>query len=58
LVPPKNHALMAKAILQLLKNPRQAQELGQRAQREAKERFSIKKHVTSIQHIYQKILDL
>jgi glycosyltransferase involved in cell wall biosynthesis len=56
LVPPKNAALMAKAIQQLLENPEQAGKLGQRAQQHAKERFSVKRHVTAVQRVYQKIL--
>ena len=56
LVPPKNAALMAKAIQQLLQNREQARMIGQRAQQVAKERFSVKHHVTAVQRIYQKIL--
>jgi len=56
LVPPQNAALMAKAIQQLLQNHEQATMIGQRAQQVAKERFSVKQHVTAVQRIYQKIL--
>lgn len=56
LVPPKNAGLMAKAIQQLLENPEQAKIIGQQAQQEAKERFSIERHVAAVQHIYQEIL--
>lgn len=56
LVPPKNAPLMAKAIQQLLQNREQARIMGQRAQQQAKERFSVEQHVTSVQCIYQKIL--
>ena len=56
LVPPKNAALMAKAIQQLLQNREQARIIGQRAQQRAKERFSVKQHVTAVQRIYHEIL--
>lgn len=56
LVPPKNAALMAKAIQQLLQNREQARMIGQRAQQDATKRFSAKQHVAAVQRIYQKIL--
>jgi len=56
LVPPRNAALMAKAIQQLLQDREQAETMGQRAQQRAQERFSIKQHVTAIQRIYQEVL--
>ena len=56
LVPPKNAALMAKAIQQLLQNREQARAIGQRAQQRSKERFSVKRHVTAVQRIYQEVL--
>lgn len=56
LVPPKNAALMAKAIVHLLQHKEQAEMIGLRAQRYAKEHFSVGKHVAAIQHIYQRIM--
>ena len=56
LVPPKNAALMAQAVQQILQNPEQAKMMGQRAQQNARERFSVKQHVTAVQHIYERIL--
>jgi glycosyltransferase involved in cell wall biosynthesis len=56
LVPPKNATLMAKAIQQLFQNRDQAEMIGQRAQQEAKRRFSVEQHVKAVQRIYQKIL--
>ncbi len=56
LVPPKNASAMAKAICQLLENQTQAKALGQSAQRQARDRFSVKQHVASVERIYQKIL--
>lgn len=56
LVPPKNATSMAKAIQQLLQNREQAQTIAQHAQQRAKERFSIKQHVTAVQQIYHRTL--
>ena len=56
LVPPKNATLMAQAIQQLLLDREQARILGQRAKQSAKERFSVKRHVSAVQYIYQQIL--
>jgi glycosyltransferase involved in cell wall biosynthesis len=58
LVPPKDVALMAKAVQQLLRNREQAEAIGQRAQQRAKECFSVKRHVTAVQCIYQQVLAL
>jgi glycosyltransferase involved in cell wall biosynthesis len=56
LVPPRNAALMAKAIQQLLRNREEAEVMGRRAQQQAKRRFSVSQHVTAVQHIYQEVL--
>lgn len=56
LVPPKNAALMARAIQQLLRNREEAEMMGRRAKQQAKRRFSVRQHVTAVQHIYQTAL--
>ncbi|MDY6876439.1 MAG: glycosyltransferase family 4 protein [Chloroflexota bacterium] len=56
LVPPRNAAVMAQAIQRLLNNREEAGLIGQRAQQDARERFSVERHVTAIQDIYQKVL--
>jgi glycosyltransferase involved in cell wall biosynthesis len=56
LVPPKDAALMARAIQQLLWNRDQAEMIGRRAQQEAQRRFSVEQHVKAVQRIYQKTL--
>ena len=58
LVPTKNAAKMAAAILWVINHPEQAARMGETAQQKAKERFSIEQHVFSIQQIYQKILNV
>ena len=49
-------AMMAQAIMQLMQNREQARIIGQRARQHAKERFSIRQHVTAVQHLYQELL--
>lgn len=56
LVPPRNAALMARAIQQLLQNREQARLIGQCAQQQARERFSITQHIAAVQRIYQQLL--
>ena len=56
LVPPRDAASMAEAILRLLVDRGQADRIGQQAQRCARERFSVDRHVTAIQQVYQRIL--
>jgi len=58
LVPTKNTAKMAAAILWVINYPEQAAHMGETAQQKAKERFSIEQHVSSVQQIYQKILNV
>lgn len=57
LVPLKTPNLMAKAILELLENPEQANRIGRQARQRARERFSTRQHVTAVQQIYHQILE-
>ena len=56
LVPPKNACLMAQAIQKLLQNPTEAYRIGQCAQQYVENHFSVERHVTAIQQIYQQAL--
>jgi glycosyltransferase involved in cell wall biosynthesis len=56
LVQPKDAHAMAYAMLRLLQNPEQAQEIGRRAQQRAEECFSLEQHVTEIERAYDSIL--
>jgi glycosyltransferase involved in cell wall biosynthesis len=47
---------MAQAMQWLLQNHEQAETIGQHGRQRAQERFTIKQHVTQIQHIYAGIL--
>ncbi len=58
LVPPKSPSTMADAIRHLLQNRERGQQMGQRAQRQAKSRFSAQQHVTTMQQIYERVLAL
>ncbi len=55
-VPPKDAAAMTEAIQYLLQNPIAAATMGQRAQQEARKRFSVEQHVSGVQHLYERIL--
>jgi glycosyltransferase involved in cell wall biosynthesis len=56
LVPPRNADAMAQAIQWLLQNREQAEIIGQHGRQRAQERFTIKRHVTQIQRIYDSVL--
>jgi glycosyltransferase involved in cell wall biosynthesis len=56
LISPKDADAMAKAIQQLLQDRKQSAAMGQRAQQKAREVFSVKQHVASVQYIYERIL--
>lgn len=56
LVPPKDAALMARAIQKLLRNRDQAEVMGRRAQQQATRRFSVEQHVAAVQRIYERAL--
>lgn len=55
LVPPKNVEKMATAIVHLLQNQKQVRSACQQAQKLVGERFSVRQHVTQVQHLYQKL---
>ena len=55
-VPPKDAAAMAGAIQFLLQNPTQARAMGERAQQEARRRFSVEQHVAGVQRVYEHVL--
>jgi glycosyltransferase involved in cell wall biosynthesis len=57
LVPPGDVTSMAKAIEHFLQDREQARIISQRAQRRARERFSVERHVTAVQRIYRRILE-
>ena len=56
LVPLKDVPLMAAAIQELLQQPQAAVTMGQRAQQSARLRFSVERHVTAVQAVYQQVL--
>jgi len=56
LVPPKDSGAMAEAIFKLLSDPEQARQMGQTARRHAEEKFSVPRHVDTIQQLYDKML--
>jgi glycosyltransferase involved in cell wall biosynthesis len=57
LVTPGDHRELAEAILSLLDDPGRARRLGQAGRRRVEERFSIDRHLESVQALYASILD-
>jgi glycosyltransferase involved in cell wall biosynthesis len=57
LVEPKNAASMSKAIIQLLGNKSFAKKMGEQAQIDVKNRFTIEQHIRAVQSIYTRILN-
>lgn len=57
LIPPKNPALMAGAIIDLFNNREKATEIGLTARRKIEEKFSIEKNVRATEGIYLQVLN-
>lgn len=56
LVPLDDVEAIAKAIGYLLHNPEQARRIGERAKQDARQRFSVERHVRTIEQIYSSVL--
>ncbi|MDO9565596.1 MAG: glycosyltransferase [Candidatus Desulfaltia sp.] len=56
LVPPKNPAALAKAIIELLKDKKKSENIGIAGRKRVEKLFSIEKNVKSIEELYEKIL--
>lgn len=56
LVPVNDAASLANAVMRVLDDPILAQDLGERARKEAQYRFSLKRHVSHLMTVYQKAL--
>jgi glycosyltransferase involved in cell wall biosynthesis len=57
LVPPEDSEALAAAILHLLQNPLQAEEMGRRAQAHVRDVFSLPRYYTEFIALYDSILD-
>lgn len=57
LVPPKNPKEIAKKIIEIFSNPKQAEDIGKEGRKRVKNNFSIEKMVKETENIYKKILD-
>jgi glycosyltransferase involved in cell wall biosynthesis len=55
LVPPADSAALAERMLRALENPQQGAELARRAQREARERFSLPRMVSAVEQLYEEL---
>lgn len=57
LVPPADSDALAKAIIDLLKNPNKAEEMGEKGRKMVQERFAIEKMVKSYEVLYQGLVE-
>jgi glycosyltransferase involved in cell wall biosynthesis len=58
LIPCKDATAMATAICEFLRDLGLSERIGQQAKQDAKRRFSVAQHVTVVQQIYDKLLDM
>ncbi len=56
LVPAQQPEALAAATLELIRNPQRAEQMGQRAQRSVKERFSVQRLVCDTEGLYQDLM--
>ncbi len=56
LVPSQQPEALATATLELIRNPQRAEQMGQRAQRSVKERFSVQRLVCDTEDLYQDLM--
>jgi glycosyltransferase involved in cell wall biosynthesis len=52
LVPPNNHRLLARAIVELLEDPAYRKRLGQNGREEVEQRFVMQRHVRDVTEAY------
>ena len=57
LVSPKNTEALATAVLDLLRSPETMRDLGQNAAKEVRSRFSVKRLVRDMDHLYRQLLE-
>ncbi len=56
IVPPKNTVALSKAILELVRNKEQAQQIGRQGEKSIRQRFGINSSVTRVTQLYQELL--
>ena len=57
LVPPGVPEALSKAIIELLRNPKKAKEMGEKGRNQVKEKFTTKKMLSEIEHVYQSLIN-
>jgi glycosyltransferase involved in cell wall biosynthesis len=57
LVPPRDAEALARAVLDLLSNPQTACELGQNAMEAVRQRFTVQRLLSDIDHLYTELLE-
>jgi glycosyltransferase involved in cell wall biosynthesis len=56
LVPPGDPEALSKAIIELLQNPKKAEEMGEKGRARVKEKFTTKKMLSEIENVYQSLV--
>jgi glycosyltransferase involved in cell wall biosynthesis len=56
LVPPCNESAIANAIIYLIRNPKKAKQMGQTAQKNVREKFSVNKMISDIDNLYESMI--
>jgi len=56
-VPPGNPEALSKAIIELLQNPKKAKEMGEKGRTRVKEKFTTKKMLSEIEHVYLSLIN-
>jgi glycosyltransferase involved in cell wall biosynthesis len=57
LVPPRNAEELSGAVLRLLHNPETARNMSRKASAMARERFSVRRLITDMDHLYMRLLE-
>ena len=56
LIPPRDSGALAEALINLLRNPELAKEMGNSGRKEVERRFDIRNHVKRVEEIYESLL--
>lgn len=57
LVPSGNPEALSNALIELLQNPKKAKEMGEKGRARVKEKFTTKKMLSEIEHVYQSLIN-
>jgi glycosyltransferase involved in cell wall biosynthesis len=57
LIPPRDAKALASAVLDLLRNPETAREIGRNAMEAVRQRFTVKRLISDVDHLYSELLE-